>query len=484
MAAWAPVGEFADFHNPESEAEWDDLLEAYGEPADSPLGRVFEIARALRVRTVVEEFRYVDPDYRSEYSAFWSKRFEDRSPFARRLLFFRHGHTLESFLNSKGDCGFVGYCTVRPTSPGRVGRTMLATPRRFGRAVVTTATDRISLFGKPLEVSGVPFVEQDAVFLRCAHSALWVCHYLAARRGLVGRRATAELAELSPATLDYERSLPSPGLNVNQLQAIFASTGQPALYYGISQLPDVEGVETPTPETYPGGALKPAGYWDTRIFSVICRYLNAGFPVLVGTSNHAFVIVGWFRERGRIRFIACDDQHGPYEVINSPFTDRRAPWKVLMIPLPPKVFLSGEVAESTAHYELRGLSSQGGAPEEWRKLREGIANGEVSFRTFLRSNHAYKSKLTSQKRGSSVEDELRVARLPHYVWVVEVQDRRARSAGRPCVLAEAVIDSTSSDSDPGVLALSVPGATVVVPPDGANSIAVGTTVKAWRSHLD
>jgi hypothetical protein len=34
--------------------------------------------------------------------------------------------------------------------------------------------------------------------------------------------------------------------------------------------------------------------------------------------------------------------------------------------------------------------------------------------------------------------------MPEYVWVVEAVDRTARAAGRPDVVGEAILDSTSS----------------------------------------
>ena len=57
------------------------------------------------------------------------------------------------------------------------------------------------------------------------------------------------------------------------------------------------GVETPVAPLPAEGQRAPhPGAWDTRLFSIICRYLNSGFPVLVGTTNHAFTLVGWYRE--------------------------------------------------------------------------------------------------------------------------------------------------------------------------------------------
>ncbi len=341
------------------------------------------------------------------------------------------------------------------------------------------------MWGNELEVRAAPFCEQDVEYLRCAHAAAWVCHYYAACQGLVGRRLTAELVDLTPRSGTVDRALPSKGLYPHQLQSIFGATGQPALFYGISNLPSVEGVEDPATEYMPDGKTpRPAGLYDTRIFSIICRYLNAGFPVLVGTVDHAFVIVGWYRERGdRIRFVVCDDQHGPYEIISSPFTDRRAPWQTLLVPLPPKVYLSAEVAESTTHFLIRAWASNKIALAGWKSLANGLVAGNISLRTFLRSNVGYKSKLVQQNRGPDAVRALRLARLSHWVWVVEAHDRKLRDAGKPSVLAEVVYDSTSSDGRPYWLAMSLPGFTLTSPPDDGKPAAVTTPHRPWRSHL-
>jgi hypothetical protein len=110
--------------------------------------------------------------------------------------------------------------------------------------------------------------------------------------------------------------------------------------------------------------------------------------------------------------------------------------------------------------------------------------GKVSLRTFLRSNFEYKSLVSQQGRGEQVTRLLRLARLPHWVWVVEAHVRADREAGRPCVAAECVFDSTSSDRSARMDAMSLPGITVTFPPDeGSQGIASGTTFN-WRSHRD
>jgi len=386
--------------------------------------------------------------------------------------------------------GYLGYSVLRPSphDEGRVGRTVLSPPPQLRDATMAVITDEVSLFGNRLSVTGAPFAEQDGEFLRCAHAAIWGCHYTAFRRGLVGRRKTAELAELVPALLSARRALPSPGMKPEQIQAVFAATGQPALIYAIDQLPEVLGVEKPIPKSDAQGNRLPAGLWDTRLFSVICRYLNSGFPVMVITVNHAFNIVGWFIRGRKIRFVVCDDQGSPYEVVDNPFRDRRGPWVGVMVPLPPKVYLSGEMAENWGHRTFSSVGSNPGVPANWRSLAQalGMQPKGVSLRSFLRDSREYKTALLAQGRDPNTVRQLRLARLPHYVWVIEAHDRSRRDAGHPCVIAEILFDPDSSDHEhrrPRRDSLSLPGLTVITPPDGGEAVPIPERDQPWRSQL-
>lgn len=375
-----------------------------------------------------------------------------------------------------------------PHRDGRVARTVIAPPPQLREATLATIEDEVSLFGNKLTVVGVPFLEQDGEFLRCAHAAIWSCHYSAFKRGLIGRRLTAELADMTPALLSADRALPSRGMVLEQIQAVFDATGQPALRYMLSQLPTVPGVEVPPPLLNKEGKELPAGLWDTRMFSVICRYLNSGFPVMIVNASHGWNLVGWFRRQGKIRFVACDDQVGPYEVVDSPFTDHRAPWLAIMVPLPPKVYMSGEIAETWGHQSLRQFGLRSGAPVRWLSLAEALARTPkgVSLRTFLRDSRRYKAMLTSQGRSTEVVDALRMARLPNYVWVVEAHDRACREAEKPSVLAEIVFDPHSSDHvhrAPRMDSIGLPGLTAVMPPEGGTPVPVATRAGPWRSQL-
>jgi len=471
-------------HRPRNDESWARLAGEYTDDERRPLHQVLEVARAGGCRTVVVENRYVDLDYRSEFSAFWSLKFDNQSPFARRLHFFAADlaeETLHKLTDAEAS-SYLGYSIVRPVPHGRVGRTVLTPPPEVADATLTSIEDEVSFFGNPLKVEGVPFCEQDSEFLRCAHAAAWICHYTAVRRGNVGRRSTAEIVELSPTALSPERALPSQGLNHNQLQVVFRALGQPAILYGLSNLPRVVGVEDPlSPDEEDAPEETPAGWWDTRMISIICRYLNSGFPVLIGAQDHAFVLVGWRRnEEGQVQFIACDDRIGPYEVIPSPFEHYMTPWDSIMIPLPPKVYLSAEAAEGRAHEFFRSFVEQ---VDELREIEAELADGRIVLRTALRTGARYKREVSDLTRSEETLRALRHARLPHWVWIVEAHRPELCERDEACVVAAAVLDSTAFDVEPPLDVLALPGMVIVYPPDEADEVKVNGSATPWGSLL-
>lgn len=477
--AWVDPDRHGWILHPSTQQDWDALLQEYGGIFPAPLEQVIKVVRDGGCRTVVVENRYVDLDYRSEFSAFWSLRFETPSGFARRLHFFRTELSDEHLHNLPADAEYLGYSVLRPISSGGVGRTVLAPPPALSSATLALVDDEVSLFGNTLTVRGAPFCQQDGEYLRCAQAAAWMCHYGAFRRGLIGRHTTSSIVQQTPSLLSEHRPLPSKGMNLNQLQAVFGAIGQPALFYGLSNMPRVNGVSNPNAAVDANGDALHPGHWDTRIFSVICRYLNSGFPVLIGAIDHAFVLVGWFRDQGEVRFVACDDQKGPYEIIDSPFTHYKAPWSSIMIPLPPKVFMTGESAENAAYVLFRGVGLQVAG---LKPLADGLHAGTLQLRSSLKEVRQFKREIADQTTSDDVLRAVRLARLPHYVWSVEAHDVAA-CAGGPCVYAAALYDSTSYDLKPRLIVLSLPGAVGIYPPDGGNSVRVAGGGAPWASTL-
>lgn len=505
-------------------SHWQWLLDAAAddaiERARGPIERILRVVQSRGCQTVVVELDYVDLDYLSEYGKFWAGRFVGRPATATRVHFFEARFDARQLFELPAEHGYLGYFVIRPTELGPVGRTVLAPPQELvGNGTrLTSVRDRPSFFGHPLEVHGVPFCQQDGELLRCAHAAAWVAHYTAHHRRVTGRVSTGDIASLPSYEGSKHRALPSNGLTAEQLQSVFSAVGIPAFFYAMELLPPLPA-DLPAPPTATFGSIRKKAavaeqhktrVADERILRVVCKYINSGFPVIVLTDrkedSHAFTLVGWQQRRdGPVRLIACDDQKGPYEIIESPTLDQeeRGVWKALMLPLPANVFLTGEAAESRAR-QLAGAWAKGAGrdstedkPPEDPLERDMAAiaphltklDGPISVRTRLIRGRTYKAVVGRQGRDPEAVRVARMANLPLWVWVVEFHNREARVKGDPCVLAEVVFDSTSHDDVPNIDLVSTRSIALDVEriddEDGVEDpVAIGDADgRMWRSMI-
>lgn len=457
----------ADVFHPTTDAEWDTSLRRYlGSINDAPLRRCIEVARSHGAATMVVETRYLDLDYRSEFSAYYSKQFADIEDSAHRLHFFAKRLTKRTMWRNARGADYIGYVVVRPARTGLVSRALIPPPPDLAGAVRTLVSETVNFFGQDLVVTGVPFAQQDAQLGACAHAAAWMCHFSAHLRGDTGRRTKAEFSLEADASLHPDRSTPSTGLTVTQLSQLFRTFELPALFYSVGDLPS-PGLPWQPADPVPD-LTKPAGLWDHRIVAIACRHLNSGNPVLIGTRDHAFILCGYRRtnnpQPGWIEFVRHDDQTGPYGLATNvladidPSTGRAyGPWRTMQVPLPEKVWLAPEVAERKGGEFLLGASRRIatalGNAMPCQSLDDLIANDSLRLHTYVVRSNAFKMDLARRGLATNIRRAYSLARLPRYVWVVEAVDKNLRDSGQPCVIGEAVLDATSSDHDPQQLAL-------------------------------
>jgi len=466
----------AEVHYPTTDAEWAVVLSRYlGSLNDAPLLRCIEVVRSLGAATLVVETRYLDIDYRSEFSAYYSRQFADVPDSAHRLHFFAKRLTSRSLWRLAANSAYIGYVVVRPASTGLVSRALLPPPPDVAAAVRTSVTERVNFFGQELQVVGVPFTQQDAQLGACAQAAAWMCHFTAHLRGDTGRRVKADFSLKADASLHPSRALPTGGLTAMQLSELFRTFELPAIFYSVGELPSPHlhwQPPDPVPATPPGAPPPPPGTWDHRIIAVACRHLNSGNPVLVGTNEHAFILCGYRRtnhpQPGWIEFVRHDDQAGPYLVVHNVLNDIDqttgkvyGPWRTMHVPLPDKLWLAPENAERKGGLFLVAASNQIASaathPLPYTPLMDLITAGRLALRTYAIRSNDFKCNLDARSLSTTIRREYRLARLPRFIWVVEAIDRQLRRAGAPCVLGEAVLDGTSSDHAPEQIALHVHG---------------------------
>ncbi len=333
------------------------------------------VSTCSRATHAIVEYDYFDLDARSNAAITIGFKHQTRMPTTDRVVFIRRRDehpelsvepSVDDVLTLIRGSEAVGYMVLSGERHGPIGRSILPVPAsidgvRVGvdinRRVRTTVSEPISVFGAPLEVRGVPFMQQDRNVFTCAHVAAWAVHYAAVLRGLVSRRATANFHLAAAEAGDMVRSFPSLGLTAPQVATVLERFGLPVVTINVhdldkngraaqwydrqaiwdlsTRLSDAVAADDGTFETRvltadqrlrdleeelseaeADGVATPAElarlrrqlfelddliatveeFWMSEsVTATICQFLNSGFPAIVLENFHARVIVGYLR---------------------------------------------------------------------------------------------------------------------------------------------------------------------------------------------
>jgi len=474
---------------------------------NEPLERIIEIAEDHRVESVVIERRYIDPDYRSEHSRFYSGTFREHPSFCDRLHFFTRATPADLNLSTMQDA-YVGYSVMRPASSNPVGRTMLAPPQELADGCACVATEEVHPFGYPLRIAAMPFISQDEEYLRCAHAAQWMVLYHAYLAHGLPRRLPEDIHDASRNGRVVGRTVPAEGLSPSQ---ILRSLQALQLSAGMAELPH-DSRETSKER-------------NNSLFAMLCRYVNSSMPPIVVSNAHAWVVVA-YKQSGKRRhddtvLYRHDDSRGPYMPVTDPWKEEQEDlrkWWLAIPPMPQRLYLSAERAESIGAFWLRdGLSAarerfatstaddllpepieaarfaeQG---ERINELKEALDNDGIVLRTYAVRSHQFKAEAEGRLL-SSIALLYRAAHLPGHIWVIEALDRNLSSKGEHCVRGEVIVDPTTNHtsrpddtSRSAILAIHFAGMAFSYHPDFADDPSVvlteefkpyGTGSPGWR----
>lgn len=420
---------------------WDLIRDRYAEPMSLPLERIIEIGVAHGVQSVVVERRYIDTDWRNEHANFYGDTFRRYASVTHRLHFF--ASTVSPDFHELDDLADVyrGYTVLRPLPGTPVGRTMIPPPPDVASANLTAASEQINLFGRPFTVTGMPFISQDAQYLRCAHASMWMVLRHASLKYGLPKRKPSDIREAALGGHVVGRQLPSDGLSASQMLNAMDRLGLPT------------GMLEPIPDPGPG-TVPLAG--SNTLYGVVCRYINSQLPPIVISNSHAWVVVAWTHEASaghkRLTLWRHDDAAGPYIRVDDPWNEPYAahqPWRFILTPLMPRMNLDAERAEATGAAWLRQAipiwsvaadGTRGRAVDAWDA-------GEVTFHTYAVPSNDYKARLKLRGLDPELVSLYQTTQMPKYVWVVEAVDRVARAALRPAVLGEIILDSTAATPD-------------------------------------
>ena len=411
-------------------------------------------------RCVVVERHYIDRDYRDTFSHFHSKRFSTPKARCLRLHFFNAPVTQEGIAAEDQAMAesYLGYSVIRPTKPNCIGRTLLThTLRIHGDAHLSVCHEFVHLLGSRLEVRGFPFISQDADATVCAQSALWMLlRYYSNRYQVYSEILPFQITSLANQHAVGSRVYPSSGLYSWQLAEALRLQRFSPVVYSRDQFQD-------------------------NFEHLLYTYIESGLPLMVTVPGHVVVAHGhasdytaappagtmpWtagdtdpfvFTSHFNRSFVISDDNRFPYEMLHQSgralSEDSRYAWSDIeefIVPLPEKVFLTAEQAQTAIEAVLRN-------PATGLDNSLGLMGRQLVFRLFLTSARAYKRSLRSRGMGHAiVETVYRNLPMPHFIWVCEVADYSSYASQRE-VLGEIIWDATRNAHEPdGWIACHLP----------------------------
>jgi hypothetical protein len=410
--------------------EHDELCERYEFDGKSDqLRAVLRDAEESGARQVLIEAPYVDFDYRAEYSQMYSREFNPPSDKCERLLFFAEEEE------------FLGFAVMRP-GPKPVGRTGVQPRPQAAAMACCLARHSVRPNGSEYAVAAYPFMSQDGQYGRCAHAAIWSIARYHHLRWKTGRHSIAAVVDAAGTREAVDRTTTSGGLRLTQVAEAFSRLGLPPLMYDPKALPRVNG-----------GPQASGG--QESVGSVVCRYLNSGFPVALNTHAHLSVLTGYGYQGEDVAFLRADDNVEPYEIVrNWADDDRLGEWEMLLVPLPARIHVPGEYAEQRARY-VANKESRSAA--ETLPFRQYLVDGRVRLRTYAVEGAEYKLRLAKR------EPRLPDATIGHHqsiplsawIWVTEFHLKDLPPHEPAIVLGEVVIDATSHRLNPRPLLASL-----------------------------
>jgi len=454
--------------NFDDQTGWDDLL-AIAQPHLDRYG-LERLKGSLdgATKCIAVEKHYIDRDYRDTFSQYHSKRFITPDSRCVRLHFFDRALTRSDIRSPEiVQNNYIGYSVIRPTRPNCVGRTLLRPEcRPTTRGTICECTEKVSIQGTELSISGFPFISQDADVTVCAQASLWMlARYFSDRYHLYPETYPVQIGNL---TRDYSvgRLFPSSGLYVWQLAEALRRLSFEPLLYSRNQYTQISQQSCH------------ADNFDHLLYT----YIESGIPVLAAFNNHVVVLFGHVSDYSQLQnitpnpgcdfifssdlnwaYVGNDDNGVPYQLLSDDpqhqaaleyMPNRISQIEQFVAPLPEKVFLPAECFETLVKALL--LRQDVG----YQHLSPTIAAETPVLRLFLTTVRSYKRRLTERGMGNSlVEEVYRNLPLPHFIWVCEISHK---SIYPDRILGEILWDATRNAHEPdGWIALHYPEMLIV-----------------------
>ncbi len=495
-----------------NDADWEALRKSLGAGRDNFLLKAtLESIRNAGAMSAIFESAYIDRDFSAAYSSFYSTLFQPYLKYCSRLHFFKselHGLDKDAGAEAisrtieENDDNYLGYVILRPLAHAPISSAVLSAKHLRGapsQEVAVRSNFQVHALGATLTVEGTPLTQQDTRIGACAQATIWT-----AARHFHNRHSTAWYsipditeAALKPTDSALTRSLPagSDYLTCDNMVRAFRAIGQHPVVYGPSLVNGVSDWGRPSPK------------------EIISRYIDSGIPVILGllatgaAVGHAVVAVGAERRDDLdlsslppsptsaefiTHILVNDDQRGSYcrlPQLKSDKTDEypfclETEVTFIMVPLPSKVYMTAEIAETMARDVVEQISveckilagkvlGQDDA-QNWDEDPEfytAASTKTLLARTYLTFGWKYKARMMRNGVSDRLKSELLGRQLPRYVWVTEFSMPLESASHDPChrlVRGHVALDATGSRFWQSKLVVDVPGLLFVWSFDSAN----------------
>lgn len=493
----------------DSDDSWDQLRGAIGYSDRLPsVAQIVSLLQRNDVKFCLVEESYLDRDFSSQFSKFYSTVFRNYSKNCKRFHFFSvelddsltaaDPKDIAILLNSTSNSTYKGYIVTRPLANAPIARAVLSLPENEKDSeihLLVRAEYAAHLLGAELTVVGSPFTQQDARIGSCAQAAIWVCgrHFNVKHGGPWLSVPDISEAASQPADVTLAQSLPagSGGLSLNSIVRALRAMGREPFCYSASFDPN----DASSPVTWPS-PLRPD--------EIINRYVDSGIPVILilrnweGTSplGHAVVAVGHelitlntgvFLPNRPTRaafcryFIVVDDQRGTY--LRMPIMANKeggeTPYNVnthvinIVVPLPNKVFVRAETTEMIAWELLRyyaenclhwfksaNITGEDSSSAVATTFLNAVAENRVIARSYLTYGWKYKARMIRNMVSSELRRLVQFQDLPKFVWITEFGTLDSLNTHEPesrRIFSHVVVDATGGNYPDSIILFHGPG---------------------------
>lgn len=303
--------------------------------------------KSIDCQTIVAEQEYIDRHFLEDYAEYYARCFPSHPRKCSRLHFFGEKFTEQEFTKGISDenskkfvsrlqNSYLGFAVIRPIPHTFFAKLCLKPYEKViskagGKILQEKIT--VSLFGVPLTVNTIPFIEQDKVVSACATSALWTALSASKEIAMVNLPSPSAITKsASNALNDGTRTFPTSGMTPPQVSRSLR-------YFGLE--PTITTFDNKTELV----ALKEKLY----------AYISGEAPVILGgdvyeevkgaplklLGKHLICVVGYstrpFTNTSAVKiaaheidkFYVHDDRFGPYMKIDALYVEIKVKSKKL-----------------------------------------------------------------------------------------------------------------------------------------------------------